>query len=105
MFAESMGLLRHFFSNFHCVGLITNCTIPNSSRILTGSPSVQLGKDSLSPMERAVSCVFHDCCNSNAVLEIGNYLNDEHICFAGRKGCMVLDIKVELQVKLHFVSE
>ena len=73
-------------SKCHCVGLITNCTIPNSSRILTGSPSAQLGKDSLSPMERAVSCVFHDCCNSNAVLEIGDYLNDEHICFASRKG-------------------
>ena len=47
---------------------------------------MQVGKDSLSPMERAVSSLFHDWCNSNAVLEIGDYLNDEQICFAGRKG-------------------
>ena len=70
------GFSTSLYSNFHCVSFIPNCTIPNFSCILTSSPSVQLGKDSLSPMERAVSCLFHDGCNSNAVLEIGNYLNN-----------------------------
>jgi hypothetical protein len=74
------------YSNFRCLSLIPNCSIPNFSYILASSPSVQVGKDSLSPMERAVSSLFHDWCNSGSVLEIGNYLNDEHICFAGRKG-------------------
>ena len=60
-----------FYYNFHCVSLI-----PNFSHILTSSPSVQVGKDCLSPMQR-------DC---NAVLEIGNYLDDENICFEGRSG-------------------
>ena len=99
VFANSMFFLRSFILIF-IVSLI-----PNFSHILTSSPYVQVGKDCLSPMQRPVSSIFDDWCNCSAVLEIGNYLNDEHICFAGRKGCMVLDIKVELQVKLHFVSE
>ena len=92
-------------SNFRCVSLIPNCTIPNFSHILTSSSSVPVGKDCLSPMERVVSSLFHDWCNSNAILAIGNYLNDEHICLVGRKVCMVLDIKDKLQVKLHSLSE
>ena len=40
------------------------------------------------------------------VLEIRNYLNDENICFEGRRGeRMVLDIKFKLQVKLNFLLE
>ena len=70
-----------FYSNFHCVSLI-----PNFSHTLTSSPSVQVGKDCLSPMQRPVSSLFHDWWNCNAVLEIGHYLNDENICFAGRRG-------------------
>ena len=86
MSCQVLGFSTSLYSNFHCVSLILNCTIPNFSHILTSSPCVQVGKDSLSPMERAVSSLFHDWCNSNAVLEIGDYLNDEQICFAGRKG-------------------
>ena len=69
------------YSNFHCVSLI-----PNFSHILTSSPSVPVGKDCLSPMQRRVSSIFDDWCNCNVVLENGNYQNDEHMCFEGRKG-------------------
>ena len=69
------------YSNFHCASLI-----PNFSHILTSSPSVPVGKDCLSPMQRRVSSIFDNWCNCNVVLEIGNYQNDEHMCFEGRKG-------------------
>ena len=70
------GFSTSLYSNFRCVSLIANSTIPNFSHLLTSSRSEQLGKDSVTPMERAVSALFHDGCNSNAVLEIGNYLNN-----------------------------
>ncbi|KAJ6343179.1 hypothetical protein OIU76_005001 [Salix suchowensis] len=46
------GFSTSLYSNFHCVSLIPNCTIPNFSHILTSSPSAQVGKDCLSPMQR-----------------------------------------------------
>ena len=84
VFAKSMS--TSLYSSFHCVSLIPNCTVPNFSHILTSSPSVHVGKDCLSPMKSPVSSLFHDWCNCNAVLEIGKYMNDELVCFAGRKG-------------------
>ncbi|KAJ6329632.1 hypothetical protein OIU77_011161 [Salix suchowensis] len=63
---------KHTYDRFPSnISLIPNCTIPN---ILTSSPSVQVGKDSLSPMERA----------------------------AGNER-MVLDIKVKLQVPFRIL--
>ncbi|KAF9669705.1 hypothetical protein SADUNF_Sadunf14G0135000 [Salix dunnii] len=59
----------------HGASLVPNCTIPNFSHILTSSPSVQVGKDSLTTMERAAE-----------------------------RECMVLDIKAKLHLVMGVVT-